>query len=57
LHRVRQRLGDTAHDQLVQLPQKRGERFPGSRRRQNQSVCAGRNRGPAFPLRITRITE
>ena len=57
LNRIRERLFRSAHDQVVQLPQKRRQRFPGPGWSEYEGVRSAGDRRPTLALRITRLPE
>src|SRR4029079_9841484 len=54
---VRERSRAAVDDEIVQLPEKRGQRLSGTRWCQNQGVSAARNRRPDLLLRSARLAE
>ncbi len=54
---VRKRRLESAHDELVQLPHERRERFSCPRWSEDQRMLAARDRRPPQPLRLARRPE
>ena len=57
VNRVRERRREPIDDEVVQLPEERGERLACAGRRENERVRATRNRRPPLPLWRARAAE